>query len=257
MRTPALMYHDVVAPEAPDASGFPGGAAASYKLGRAEFAAHLDALAAAGLRSGRCDVAEAGDVLLTFDDGGASAPHIAAELERRGMLGHFFITTTRIDTPGFVSRDELRALAAAGHIVGSHSHTHPVEISRLDDAALAAEWANSMATLREILGHPIEVASVPGGFLSRRVAAAAAAAGVRQLFTSEPVAGASQGPGCMLLGRYTLWRGMPAEVAVALARGQGTARLRQWLGWNLKKPLKRWARPLYHWVRARRLAERG
>ena len=43
-------------------------------------------------------------------------------------------------------------------------------------------------------------------------------------------------------GRYTL--------------GSGVARQHQWLAWNLKKLLKRWARPLYRWVR-RTLLERS
>jgi hypothetical protein len=44
----------------------------------------------------------------------------------------------------------------------------------------------------------------------------------------------------------------PARAA-ALARGEGTARLAQWLGWNLKKPLKRWLGPAYRALRAWRL----
>jgi hypothetical protein len=42
-------------------------------------------------------------VFLTFDDGGASALHPTADLlERRGWSGHFFVTTRRIGTPGFL-----------------------------------------------------------------------------------------------------------------------------------------------------------
>jgi peptidoglycan/xylan/chitin deacetylase (PgdA/CDA1 family) len=137
--------------------------------------------------------------------------------------------------------------------VGSHSHTHPAEISRLSLAELQREWRQSVDILSGLLGVPVTVASVPGGFYSPQVAQAAAAAGVRYLFTSEPTVRTHVVDGCLILGRYTLWRGIPAQRALALALGSGVARQRQWLAWNLKKPLKRWARPLYRWVRRSRL----
>ena len=52
MKCVALMYHDIVAPGDDDASGFPGAAAAHYKLDVDAFARHLDALAASGRRFG-------------------------------------------------------------------------------------------------------------------------------------------------------------------------------------------------------------
>jgi peptidoglycan/xylan/chitin deacetylase (PgdA/CDA1 family) len=257
MKIPALMYHDVVEPGQADASGFPGGAAAHYKLDVAEFDTHLEALAAGGPHfaavTDASSVAAAGHGMLTFDDGGKSAVAVAAALSRRGMVGHFLITTARIGQPGFVSAEEVVALHAAGHVVGSHSHTHPAEISRLSLAELQREWRQSVDILSGLLGVPVTVASVPGGFYSPQVAQAAAAAGVRYLFTSEPTVRTHVVDGCLILGRYTLWRGMPAQRALALALGSGVARQRQWLAWNLKKPLKRWARPLYRWVRRSRL----
>jgi peptidoglycan/xylan/chitin deacetylase (PgdA/CDA1 family) len=253
MKRPVLMYHDVVAPGHDDASGFPGATAAHYKLGRAEFADHLAALAGSGLRFPAVTAAPtyAASGLLTFDDGGASARDIAAALDAHAMRGHFLITTARIGQTGFVTAADLRALHAAGHVVGSHSHTHPAEISQLGASALAAQWRQSVDCLSQLLGEPVTVASVPGGFYSREVAQAAAAAGIRYLFTSEPTMHVHHVDGCLVLGRYTLWRGMEPAQALALALGTGGERQRQWLLWNLKKPLKRWARPVYRLVRRR------
>jgi peptidoglycan/xylan/chitin deacetylase (PgdA/CDA1 family) len=252
MNLPALMYHDVVAPDAADASGFPGAAAAHYKLDAQAFSAHLAALSGSGLRFAAVHDATASDApccALTFDDGGASAVRIAQALEAHDMVGHFFITTARIGHPGFVTAADIAALHAQGHVIGSHSHTHPSEISRLDSAELDAQWMHSIDALQQILGTTVDVASVPGGFYARRVAHAAAAAGIRHLFTSEPTVRSHQVDGCRVLGRYTLWRGMPPETALALACGHATLRQRQWLAWNLKKPLKRFAGPLYRWLR--------
>lgn len=259
MSCATLMYHDVVVPGASDASGFPGPAAAHYKLDVTVFARHLAALAQSGLSfesvlkeptpgTVRC--------LLTFDDGGASAAAVATVLAEHDMTGHFFITTAHIGTPGFVTYSDILALRAAGHVVGSHSHTHPAEMSRLSPTILASEWRMSSDRLSQLLGEPVTVGSVPGGFYSADVARAAAAAGIRYLFTSEPSTATWQVDGCTVLGRYALWQDSSASLAVALALGTQGARQLQWLSWNAKKPLKRWARPVYRVVRGSLLRAR-
>lgn len=251
MNLPTLMYHDVVSRSDNDASGFAGAAAAHYKLDPDAFARHLAALAGSGLCFGAITTTSSppADCLLSFDDGGASAPAIGAALDGYGMRGHFFITTSRIGQRGFVSAQDLRALRADGHVVGSHSHTHPAEISRLPSRVLDAEWRDSVTCLSQLLGEPIAVASVPGGFYANHVAKSAAAAGIRYLFTSEPTMRPHSVDGCLVLGRYALWHDSPPERALALALGTWAARQRQWLAWNTKKPLKRWARPVYQRLR--------
>lgn len=259
MSRAALMYHDVVVAGASDASGFPGPAAAHYKLDVTAFAHHLAALAQSGLSFGSVLMEPppgATPCLLTFDDGGVSAAAVATVLAEHGMIGHFFITTAHVGKPGFVTHADVLALHAAGHVVGTHSHTHPVEMSRLSPTVLASEWRISTDRLSQILGEPVTVGSVPGGFYSTEVAKAAAAAGIRHLFTSEPSTRTWQVDGCTVLGRYALWRDSPASQAVALAMGTRGAQQWQWLLWNAKKPLKRWARPVYRVVRGSLLRAR-
>src|SRR5437868_8980127 len=41
------------------------------------------------------------------------------------LRGEFFVVTTWIGTPGFMTADHLREPAARGHGVHSHSRTHP------------------------------------------------------------------------------------------------------------------------------------
>lgn len=248
----SVMYHDVVAQGADDESGFPGPSAAAYKFTWPEYESQIAALAASGLRFPRVDSADAfdpGRCLLTFDDGGASSLPAARVLDAHGMAGHFLVTGDRIGKPGFATAADLRALASAGHVVGSHSHTHPADISRLSPGALACEWRDSTARLADILGHPVEVASIPGGFYSHQVAASAMACGIRFLFTSEPTTVVIRHGTGLLIGRFALQRGMGTDLVAAFARGTGMARQRQWLLWNLKKPAKRWAGPAYRWLR--------
>ena len=49
------------------------------------------------------------------------------------------------------------------------------------------EWTKSRSVLEDVLGHDVAIASLPGGYFSPTVAETAAEAGLRVLFTSEPV----------------------------------------------------------------------
>ena len=141
-----IMYHDVVAGDDVDHSGFPGRGAARYKIERPQFSAHLDRMAAEGIQIGLLELDGRGvGAALTFDDGGRSAMNAAMEMERRGWRGHFFITTSRIGTPGFLTEEQLVTLAARGHVIGSHSHTHPPRMASLGPAQQFEEWSSSRA----------------------------------------------------------------------------------------------------------------
>lgn len=261
MRAISLLYHDVVDSGAEDASGFPGTLAARYKLERSEFERHVTAMAER-ISLGTTVVDEvlrqgtASSFLLTFDDGGVSAVEIADALAARGWLGHFFITSGRIGTPGFVDADEIRALHSTGHVIGSHSATHPTRMSSCTHAELLREWTESAGTLAEILGVPVTAASVPGGYYARNVAVAAAAAGIRALFTSEPRASAWWVEGCTVFGRYTVQRADGPKFAAAIASGAVLPRLRLLTAWTLRKAAKRATGPAYERLRAEVLARR-
>ena len=144
MRT--LMYHDISSSAQREEVGFPGPLAGRYKLAPDAFEAHLDALAATGLRVGTVDAGGSlPQLLLSFDDGGGSAPLAAEALERRGWRGQFFVTTGRLGTPGFLSAEDLRELARRGHAIGGHSHTHPTYMGRLTREELDREWDVDLA----------------------------------------------------------------------------------------------------------------
>jgi peptidoglycan/xylan/chitin deacetylase (PgdA/CDA1 family) len=254
---PALMYHDVIAERDWDASGFPGPAAAHYKLERGEFERQIERIVSMGLRTQLVgsQVATQPGFMLTFDDGGSSACGVGEWLAARGLHAHFFITTGRIGTRGFVTASDIRDLHAQGHVVGSHSHTHPANIARLPAPELAGQWRRSAETLADILATPTRVASIPGGFYSDAVAHAAAATGIGVLFTSEPTLRTWHVARCMLAGRFAIWRNTTLATVLGLASGRGMARSGQWLAWNAKKPLKRWLGPLYAGVRGRVLGD--
>jgi peptidoglycan/xylan/chitin deacetylase (PgdA/CDA1 family) len=243
-RAIAIMYHDVVTSNDPTSSGFSGEGADIYKLDREEFAGHL-----AGMPFPPSLVDDAGalskpagsrdPVFLTFDDGGVSAyTEIAPILESRGWRGLFFVTTDRVGSAGFLSAEQIRGLASRGHVVGSHSCSHPRRISSCDPTELRHEWGDSVDMLEQLLGARVTTASVPGGFYSHAVGRSAAEAGIRTLFTSEPTTRIGQIDACLLIGRYGVWRGMPPSITGRIAAGELLPRWRQSAWWSLKKAAK-------------------
>ncbi|HEV8250105.1 MAG TPA: polysaccharide deacetylase family protein [Gaiellaceae bacterium] len=254
--TTVLLYHDVVPADERDASGFPGPLAARYKLDPGLFEAHLAAVSATGIGVG---VLAPGEGLppaaFTFDDGGASSLAAAELLERCGWRGHFFIASAFIGRQGFLGAAELRSLAERGHVVGSHSHSHPTYMGRLDPEAIEREWTESRARLADVLGEPPLLASLPGGFLSRSVLAGAARAGYRMLMTSEPSTRPRSSDGLLAVGRFAIWSTTPASRAAAYVAGSRWARSQLWLEWHAKDTAKRISPAAYQAlrkVRARR-----
>jgi peptidoglycan/xylan/chitin deacetylase (PgdA/CDA1 family) len=240
MKAISLMYHDVC--EDADASGFPGADAALYKISSAEFASHLAAVSAR-IKEKPARVTDwkmsTSAVFITFDDGGSSALAAAEMLESKGWHGHFFITTGRIGTETFVGRDEIIELHRRGHVVGSHSDSHPLRMARLSRAEIFDEWRVSTEKLAKILGEKVTVASVPGGFYSKEVAECAEANGIEFLFNSEPTTTISRVGNCRIFGRYAVQSWMRAGEVAAIAGGDLPPRLKQSLIWNAKKPFKK------------------
>jgi peptidoglycan/xylan/chitin deacetylase (PgdA/CDA1 family) len=262
MKTHALMYHDVVDGD-PDGSGFAGAGPARYKLSTARFREHLDALGEALRENPATEddlVASHSDGtawVLTFDDGGSSALAVGEELARRQWVGHFFITTDHIGERGFVEASEIIELRRIGHIIGSHSASHPARISSLPERALRDEWQRSVASLADLLGEEIQTASLPGGYYSTRVARAAAEAGIVALFTSEPVRRTQRVGECLVLGRFAVTAGTSAADAGRIAAGDSGPWLRAWLGWKVRGSAKALLGKRYERIRGAVLSQRS
>ncbi len=244
MKAISLLYHDIVDKGDFDSSGFLWPGAARYKLDVDDFGYHVDRIERTidrlpelvsdhlKKRDGKVPL------FLTFDDGGASAVQIVDILESKGWVGHFFITTEFINERTFVSENDIREIARRGHLIGSHSRSHPKHMSGCSRERLLREWTDSRRRLSDLLGQPILAASSPGGYYSREVAETAALAGFRALFISEPTLKCHHVDDCLVLGRYTIWRGMSGRYSAELAAGKFVARLKQSLTWKAKKLIK-------------------
>ena len=194
--------------------------------------------------------------LITVDDGGVSYYTLVADrLEALGWRAHCFVSTDAIGTRGFLSVSQLRELDRRGHVIGTHSASHPARFSACEPAHMREEWARSRMVLEDLLGHKVEIASVPGGYYSRRVAHSARDAGLRVVFTSEPITASHDEAGTLVIGRFTLRRGHPTERAGLLARREPWARYQEWASWRAKGLVKPLLGPLYSptadWVLSR------
>jgi peptidoglycan/xylan/chitin deacetylase (PgdA/CDA1 family) len=241
----ALMYHEVT--DDPAGTGLQRPGARPYTISCGAFREHLHRIAASGLTPERVDTVaprhNGRRLMLTFDDGGLSARDVAERLHARGWPAHFFIVTAWIGRRRFLDAAAIREIRSLGHLVGSHSHTHPDIFRGLSRARMLAEWRASRDTLGDVLGEPCGAASVPGGDSSRIVFETAAEAGYRFLFTSEPWRHPRQAGTCRVFGRLTVKRHMSAARIAGYLAGNG------W-GWALlqrraKDVLRRGLGPLY------------
>jgi peptidoglycan/xylan/chitin deacetylase (PgdA/CDA1 family) len=228
-----------------------------YALARSDFRAHLNGIrerrgAAVSTIERERPLWSGRPVFLTFDDGAVGAHTcVADELEKVGWRGHFFITSDWVGRRGFLSADQICELRRRGHVIGSHTRSHPERMSALTWNRLLEEWSESVDVLSNILGERVTVASVANGYFSRKVAQSAAAAGLEVLFTSEPVTAVSRVDGCLVLGRFVITNGSSPEESGRFAAGDVRLRLRTAVSWQLKKTVKRVAGPAY--LSARRL----
>ena len=243
-----LLFHDVFVTD-PAESGFQSPAADRYKLPIGVFQEHLDHVAL--LRSPALPFS------LTFDDGGESYYTVIADiLERMNWRAHCFVPTDFIDRPGFLTRRQIRELDARGHCIGAHSASHPARMSSCDDAVLRDEWTRSVGVLENLLGHAVRLASVPGGYYSTAVARAAQAAGIRTLFTSEPVTRAFVIGECTIVGRFAIRQYNAATLSARLVHTGPWTRVAMWTDWNVKALCKPILGPAYvrvaDWLMARK-----
>jgi len=231
MRMVSLLFHDVFA-ASPRESGFQSPAADRYKLPVAQFEAQLAGIASlAGPRA----------FAITVDDGGISYyTQVADRLEAHGWRGHCFIPTDMIGRRGFLTPARIRELDARGHVIGSHSSSHPARLSACREDQIRDEWSRSRQMLEDLLGHAVIVGSVPGGYYSRRVATAAREAGIEVLFTSEPATSIRYEGALEVRGRFTIRQGHPPDAARRLLLPAPWTRLAAWTSWHAKglvKPL--------------------
>jgi len=115
----------------------------------------------------------AGAVVATFDDGSASDFDVAfPRLLERGYSADFFVNSSTVGKPGFVSWDQLREMDRAGMSIQSHGSEH-VPLTLLSAETLREQLLRGRTEIQDRLGSEVEFISVPFGFMNSRVLDAA------------------------------------------------------------------------------------
>lgn len=159
-------------------------------------------------------------VCITFDDG-CETDLIAAvpALCEFGFHATFYVTAGFLDTPGYLSSAQLRELDSQQLEIGCHSMTHPY-LSDLSDSDLTREIAGAKTRIEEILSHPIEHFSCPGGRYNARVLALAKQAGFKSVANSDFHVNTTT-TNTYELGRIAMLRDMTIAQFAATCEGRG------------------------------------
>ena len=157
---PVLMYHYIS-----DAPQDAPATLVDLTVPPEKFASHLDILLENGFTTvTMADVNAAWQgfielpekpIVITFDDGYWDAyAHATPQLLQRGMRGTFFIITSFVDQPGYLTWGQAAEMRAAGMEIGNHSVSHP-DMSRLSSDEQRYEVEASTQAFAERLGfHP-------------------------------------------------------------------------------------------------------
>ncbi|UXI66340.1 polysaccharide deacetylase family protein [Tahibacter amnicola] len=218
----ALMYHglsgDTPAPVVADAH---------YTLPTPQFAAHLDALIARGIRPGCATdtlVHGRADVIITFDDGDISNFAEAWPiLRRRGLRADFFVNPARVGQPGYCSWAQLREMHAGGMSIQSHGMTHRY-FTRLTPQALRDELVQSRERIADHLGTPVDWLAPPGGRCPPRLGELAREVGYAGVLGSAPgIIRRATANDVVVLPRVAVTANTPAEAVCRWALGGNSA----------------------------------
>ncbi len=112
-------------------------------------------------------------ISLTFDDRDRAHAEIAArEMESRGLVGTFYVTSgpVTLGPSGRMTNAQVRLLVAAGHQIASHTVNHPDLVEdEPTPAELDTELRKSRAMLERLTGHPVEDFAAPFGSTNEAV----------------------------------------------------------------------------------------
>lgn len=204
-----LAYHEVL----PTASSY------RYQVTDEQFRQHLAVLSSRAHALGS-------PVAVTFDDGHRSNfEHAFSLLAEAEVQATFFVLPQFIGNSKTISWAQAREMLAAGHWLQSHGWNHRV-MPQCSPCELQEELVWSKRELEDRLGEEVTALSVPGGRWNDQVVVAAAAAGYRFLFHSNPWTRPRVIHGVVVRGRLMITDGMDARSLNALLQ---TSRMQRFM----------------------------
>ena len=156
------------------------------------------------------------DIQLSFDDGNWTDLELALpELQRRGLSATFFIVPSWLGEPGFMSKSDLKELAASGMAIGNHGLQHH-DWTTLEPDKLEHEIGQGRRLLEELTGGEIHTVAIPYGAYNDAVLDSLRRQGYEHVYTSD---GGSAAPEAWLQPREHL-RATHTSAAIAALLAQ-------------------------------------
>ncbi len=167
-QVPILCYHQIRDWRAKDSKS-----AKDYIVPIATFKQHIKMLADSGYHTILPDqlynylttgaALPSKPILLTFDDTDLDQFTIAApELKKYGFKAVFFVMTVSIGRPNYMTKEQIKALSDAGHLIGSHTWDHH-NFKKYQGEDWVTQIDKPTKKLEEITGKPIKYFAYPFG----------------------------------------------------------------------------------------------
>ncbi len=167
-QVPILCYHQIRDWREKDSKS-----AKDYIIPIAAFKSHLKMLADSGYHTILPDQLYAylntgaslpsKPIMLTFDDTDLDQYTVAApEMKKYGFKGVFFVMTVSIGRPNYMSKEQIKSLSDAGHLIGSHTWDHH-NVKKYQGQDWVTQIDKPTKKLEEITGKKIKYFAYPFG----------------------------------------------------------------------------------------------
>lgn len=187
-QVPVLCYHHIREPKPGQSETMK-----SYSVSPLQFAEQMKALKDSGYQTILPDqlynylvhggTLPAKPVMLTFDDTDEEQFTIGnTEMRKYGFKGVFFIMTISINRPRYMSKDQLKQLAAEGNAVESHTWDHHM-VTKYQGDDWEKQFVKPRKTIEDITGKPATYFAYPYGLWNERAIPELKKAGFKMAFS--------------------------------------------------------------------------
>lgn len=178
-----LTYHKVLRGPDPE-SGF-------YTIKAGQLERHLELLAQSGLdalspeKLVGLEMPSQEAYILSFDDGTVDHYEVVLPLlVRYGCRAIFFVPTSKLDRPDYLTSKRVTEISRAGQTIGLHSHEHR-RLDWLGEEDIRVQMQLSRQIIRDLTGERSLFFAPPGGYIDRRVRDIALESGIRIIRTTR------------------------------------------------------------------------